>query len=125
MSNFEVDIRFNLAIATRHDQDTGVFVGYCPALNIYSQGRSADEADQAVMSAVSMFVGVCYGRGILHGFLNEKGFTKMSPKTEVATGEPQYISLNGFDRVVERSIPMQMLGSAGRVHDVPCSTSTH
>jgi predicted RNase H-like HicB family nuclease len=75
MSINEMKVSFDLALATRLDEETGVHVGYCPALNVYSQGRSSEEAVEAVASAVTLFIGACFERGILHGLLRDKGFT--------------------------------------------------
>jgi predicted RNase H-like HicB family nuclease len=107
-------IEFNLAIATRKDEESGVYVGFCPMLKLYSQGRTAQEAEDAAVSAATLFIGTCYERDILHSVLRDRGLKKIVAKPKLAHGEEgQYISVQGFDRAIERSIPLELLSSVG------------
>jgi predicted RNase H-like HicB family nuclease len=69
-----LDVKFSLQGAIREDKDTDSFVSYCPALDLYSAGRTRVEAKKALQSAVDMFVRICYERNILGRLLHEKGF---------------------------------------------------
>ena len=40
----------------RWDEDAGVYVSCCPALQLYSQGESEEEAEEAIKSAVHLFI---------------------------------------------------------------------
>jgi len=126
MSAMEMKINFDLIIATRFDEEAKVYVGYCPALTVYSQGRTTEEAQEATVSAVTLFLGASFERGLLHKFLCDKGFTQISTKSGDMPTEPkQHIAVSGFDNAVEHSIPLQLLASVGRLPNVPCGTSTH
>lgn len=105
-----INIRFNLAFAARHDEETGVWVGWCPALSLYSQGRSAEEAEEATVSAATLFIGSCFERDILHTVLREKGLKKVASDAETLE-KKEYIQVEGFERITERSVPLALLSS--------------
>lgn len=69
-----LDVKFCLQGKIREDQDTKSFVSYCPALDLYSAGRTRPEAKAALQSAVDMFIRLSYDRGILGQLLRDKGF---------------------------------------------------
>ena len=50
-----------LILAFRHDQEANVFVGFCPNLNIFSQGSTQKESEESLRSAVCLFLK--HGRG--------------------------------------------------------------
>ena len=70
-----LEIIVNVKGAVRHDNDADVFVGYCPALCIYSQGDSIEEASEALKSAVTLYLSTCYQRGQLDHALRVAGFS--------------------------------------------------
>lgn len=45
-----------LVLLAWHDHETDVWVGYCPALDMYSQGTSEEEAYQAIDSGVTLWL---------------------------------------------------------------------
>jgi predicted RNase H-like HicB family nuclease len=55
----------------RYDADAEVYVSYCAALNIYSQGETEDEARAALNSAIMFFLKYCHDHGTLNKVLNE------------------------------------------------------
>ena len=73
MTSFTISVQLKAAI--RRDDDAGVFVSFCPALKIYSQGETKREAKEALTSAVRLFIDGCLGRGILDRMLRELGFS--------------------------------------------------
>lgn len=105
-------IEFNLTFAFRKDEETGVYVGFCPVLKVYSQGRTEKEAEDAVLSAATFFIGTCYERDILHNVLRERGLKKVNAKPYVSPGK-RHIVESGFDRLIERSVPLELLSSMG------------
>lgn len=105
-------IEFNLAFAFRKDEETGVYVGFCPVLKVYGQGRTEKEAEDAVLSAASFFIGTCYERDILHNVLRERGLQKVNARPHVPPGR-RNIVVSRFDRVIERSVPLELLSSMG------------
>ena len=108
----DLTIDFNLQFAFRFDEEAKVHVGFCPLLGIYSQGTTDKEAEEAVASAAALFIGTCYDRDILHSVLRERGMKKVSsPMLGPVTENKQYIAVSGFDRIVERSIPIHLIAS--------------
>ena len=47
------------------DQETETFVSYDSILDLYSAGRTCEEAFRAIQSAVQLYTRVCHERGIL------------------------------------------------------------
>lgn len=103
-----VQVNFHLLFGTRRDQEAGVHVGYCPALNIYSQGRSEDEAQEAVVDAAKLFIINCYRRDILNRVLRDCGMTEA---VEGSTGSKQFIEIEHFDHQFERDVPIELLSA--------------
>jgi predicted RNase H-like HicB family nuclease len=106
-----MNVEFRLQFATRRDDEAQVFVGFCPALGVYSQGRTREQAENAVVDAVQLVIISCYERDILHSVLRNKGMTKAEPGT--ITEEHQYIrfEIADFDQTFERSVPVNLLSS--------------
>lgn len=75
----QVEIAIKLRGTVYCDDQTGLHVGYCPALDIYSQGTSEEEAHQALTDAMIVYVRLCYERGILDNILNGRGFRPVAP----------------------------------------------
>jgi len=111
-------IRFTISLkgATRHDQQANVFVGFCPALKIYSQGRTESEAKEALESTLCLFVETCYKRGILHQVLRDAGFNAVDPHDSSPTSEAceEYIMIEraNFDRVFDMNVPLELVAAA-------------
>lgn len=53
----------------RRSDATGLFLSWCPLLDIKSQGRTENEAKAALNDSVRLFVRNCYQRGILDEIL--------------------------------------------------------
>jgi|SRR5579863_7777249 len=51
------------------------FVSWCPPLDVYSQGRTAVEAEQNLIDALTSFLVSCYERGTLEAVLRQAGFS--------------------------------------------------
>jgi hypothetical protein len=56
----------DLGVVVNRDDHAKVYVGHAPALNLYSQGRTEQEALRAIEHAVRLYVSVVAGRGYLH-----------------------------------------------------------
>lgn len=52
----------------------GMYVSYCPALDLYSQGATAKEARANIIEATRLFIESCFARGTLRDVLRECGF---------------------------------------------------
>lgn len=69
---FEIQLKFKGAV--REDTEANVWIGYCPSLQIYSQGTNQGEAEEALKDAAMSFVVVCLQRQILEKALAKRGF---------------------------------------------------
>jgi hypothetical protein len=107
-------VTFNLMFGTRHDEQANVHVGYCPMLNIYSQGTSETEAQEAVVDAAKLFIIACYKRDILHKVLRDRGMTE-AVAASANTGERQFITIEHYENQFERAVPIELLSSAQNV----------
>jgi predicted RNase H-like HicB family nuclease len=67
-----VDLSFSLGAVLRNDE--GVWVAWCPLLDIASQADSLDSAVQSLESAVEGWFESCLDRGVLKEALRESGF---------------------------------------------------
>lgn len=70
----ELEMFFKLTAMVWKDEDVGVFVTHCPALNLFSQGTSVEEAQTAMKTGIRTFVELCYRRRILDDILVGEGF---------------------------------------------------
>lgn len=109
-----VQVSFRLQFATRRDDEANVYVGYCPALKIYSQGKTEQESEEAVVSAVKLFLVACYERDILHSALRNRGMTRAS--TDAASrikqdSKKEFISVQAFDREFWRDVPINLVAA--------------
>lgn len=65
----------------------GMYVSYCPTLDICSQGSSSKEARQNIIEATQLFIESCFERGTLSRALEKRGFRSVrkspSPRRSV------------------------------------------
>lgn len=52
----------------------GVYVSYCPALDLYSQGDTRKEAEKNIIEATHLFIESCLERNTLNEVLTDCGF---------------------------------------------------
>jgi hypothetical protein len=78
--NRRIEIDFKLPAAWRFDKTANVFVSWCPALDLYSQGTSSEEAMEALRHGIHSFIRVCYKRNILDNFLNDQGYKALNER---------------------------------------------
>ena len=74
-----LQIELRLRAAVGFDSDAGVWVSWCPALDIYSQGTYQREAAKALEEALVLYLKHCYRRKILDDILTERGFYDVEP----------------------------------------------
>jgi hypothetical protein len=114
-----IDIR--LRFATRHDEEADVYVGYCPSLDIYSQGTNQEQARRAVVNAAKLFITTCYDLDILHRVLRERGMNKATPVDAAELMERpdlEYITIGEFQNAFEETVPIHLL--AAREAELAC-----
>lgn len=104
-------ITASMKAATRRDEQTGVYVAYCPALRLHSQGTDEKRAKSAIKSAIMLFLSTCIEHGKLDEALHNRGFETVatddakSPKQ--AQGE--FITVEKYEGVFEVNIPLYLL----------------
>ncbi|HYG64382.1 MAG TPA: hypothetical protein VEL74_17525 [Thermoanaerobaculia bacterium] len=59
----------------------------CPALDLFSQGQSEEEAKRSLEEAIGLWVEDCLERGTLDQALRELGFDRVHPGTTVSPGD--------------------------------------
>jgi len=85
----------------------------CPKLNVWSQGRSRDDAERCLREAVGLWVEDCLARGTLDTALREVGFQPVPWGVPITGGEdvvgivrvPDEEALLGTDFPVQISMP--------------------
>jgi hypothetical protein len=76
-------LKATLKVGVRYDERAKVYVGYAPALNIYSQATSEEHARRALESAITLFLSVaCNGQGFA-GVLATAGLTREHRKNDM------------------------------------------
>ena len=116
----QFNLTFSLEGLIREDKDTSCFVSYCPALDLYSAGKTRPKAKAALQSAIDMFIRICFERQTLGRVLAAKGFA-MAPAHErvtdgqfiaiAATEQPSAVTVQGteYDDRFMVEIPMAMI----------------
>ena len=59
----------------------GVYMSYCPALDLYSRGDTGAEAKKMLAEAISLFIEDCFNHGTLKEVLEDCGFHTMHEKS--------------------------------------------
>jgi predicted RNase H-like HicB family nuclease len=73
-----VGISFCLICTVRRDTKDRWITG-CPALDIYSQGKTEEEAKRCLKEAIELWVEDCLERDALNEALQEVGFQRIHP----------------------------------------------
>jgi predicted RNase H-like HicB family nuclease len=107
--------------ATRKDEQTGIYVAFCPTLQIYSQGIDESRARAALESAVKLFLGTCLKHGSIDRALRERGFSEVA---EAATTNPkqqmgEFVAIERYDEAFEFEVPLFLLNSQEKA-SIPC-----
>jgi hypothetical protein len=72
-----LEIRVNYRGYVKHSDATGLFLSWCPMLEIKSQGTTAAQARAALDDSVRLFVVHCFRRGILESTLSTMGLQEV------------------------------------------------
>jgi len=97
--------------ATRKDDQTGVYVAFCPSLQLYSQGKDEEGAARALEGAVTLFLKCCITQGVLDKALKERGFAEASQATSLSPKQMigEFIAIENYDRTFEFDVPLYLL----------------
>jgi len=74
-----ISIKASLA-AEIYKEKPGMYVSYCAALDLYSQGATAKEAEKNIIEATEAFIESCVERNTLNAVLKECGFRPVDAK---------------------------------------------
>jgi len=107
----------------RLDKETNVFVSRCPALDLYSQGTSEDEAVRALSSAIHLFLTTCFERDILGEVLKQRGFSAMTGMGALLPNQftEEFIQITGKDKyeAFPIEVPFNLVAQASTVECQP------
>jgi hypothetical protein len=105
-----IALQFRLQGLSRYDEQAGVFVGYIPALRVFSQAESEEELTPALVSAAQMFISTCYEKGILETVLKERsGMTRAVGDGEVVADEQDYIAVSEYKKTFPVDVPLNLV----------------
>ncbi|MGU9951876.1 MAG: type II toxin-antitoxin system HicB family antitoxin [Gammaproteobacteria bacterium WSBS_2016_MAG_OTU1] len=82
----------------------GMYVSYCPALDVYSQGKTIAEAKKNIIEATTLFIESCFEGGTLSDVLHESGFRLSGEKMP----RKQQKSMGDFEHGREIRIPAKI-----------------
>ena len=71
------------------DEESGLWVGVCPALNLNTDGETFPKLCEGMNEAIGMLFSVLHEDGELAPFLHERGWRIVGPPP-AATSEPQF-----------------------------------
>lgn len=82
-----MNILFKVILPVSVHREDGLFVSFCPVLDVMSQGKTDKEAIHNLIEATQAFLLSCYERGTLDQVLKDCGFQPItranpSPVTE-------------------------------------------
>jgi predicted RNase H-like HicB family nuclease len=78
----------NIKVGVRHEEEADVFVGFCPRFNVYSQGESAEEAKDAVGSAICLRLRTAFDHGRIETVLRQAGLDRLLSKDSITRLSP-------------------------------------
>ena len=110
-----LEVKFRLWFGIRRDHEAEVHVGYCPLLNLYSQGTTTEEAEKAIVDAAQMFIVTCYRRNTLNRILRDRGMVDAAAPPVEKEGPHQFIAvkeIKDYDRQFEYEVPIDLLAAA-------------
>jgi len=113
-------MNFSLQGHLREDKDTNCFVTYCPALDLYSAGKTRPEAKDALRNTVALFISICYDRGIFDKVLRDQGFgVAEAGVAPPHTGTQECIAIHeaattgeDYDDVFDVDVPLHLVAAA-------------
>jgi len=101
----EVSIEFTLPMRVRKKGNW--VISSCRALDVFSQGRTREEAEKNLADALYSFLDSCYQAGTLEKVLHDAGFVR-----SVGTRRPSRESAASY---VSVTLPFRIKDSSNRV----------
>lgn len=90
----------------------GVYMSYCPALDLYSRGDTSAEAKKMLAEAISLFIEDCFNHGTLKEVLEECGFHTAREKAPRKKRKPAPPAAMSGGRAVRIPAEVPMMASA-------------
>ncbi len=116
-----ISIKVSLSALIDKEKETGLYVSYCPALALYSQGKTEKEAGENIVEAVELFIETCIEEHTLEKVLEDCGFSidadvRSTPPQRIAQQTagyaklpPQFVTAKKIN--IPAEIPMMAYGS--------------
>jgi hypothetical protein len=98
---------------------SGLYVSWCPLLDIKSQGTSAEEARASLNDSVRMFVVHCFRRGILEEVLKNLGLEETlddAPEPEEHVSVRPIPAAKPLVESWEGEVPLYLVAAAQAQH---------
>lgn len=105
-------LQFRLKCLSRHDETAGVYVGYIPALRVFSQTTDESHLIAAMVSAAQMFIITCYEQNILESALKERGgMTRAVDEHAAMPEDVDYIAVSEYEKSFTVDVPINLVAS--------------
>ncbi len=104
----QIRIDAQLHVRVRWDEPSETFVSYAPALDIYSQGETHQEAIRAIEGAMRMYLVTAFETDKLSGVL--KRFSEAVPGIGPESSSDQYIKVvqDGEHQIKAKLMPLEI-----------------
>ncbi len=89
----KITVNAKLKAGIKFDEEANVYVGYTPALGVYSQAKNEERAKLALEDAVHSFLLVAHKNGLLEKCLRNTGFVAAPGSLKELKGAEQYIAI--------------------------------
>lgn len=100
-----MQVSFRLNIGTRKESETGLYVSYCPALNLYSQGTNEQNALDVLIDGIQLYISSLYERKLYEKILAPNGFVKAA---NAPTDDSEFVAVLSNYQVKEIDVPVQL-----------------
>jgi hypothetical protein len=114
INTIQVTLTAQVKAGIKFDDQAKVYVTWAPALQLYSQGRTKARARRAMLSALQMYLGIAYEKGVLDQVLRTTGLAPV-PASSQPSKDSEYISIEE-EEILEREHFDVFEASAPRSH---------
>jgi hypothetical protein len=107
-----IRVAYDLKVGMRQDEQTGLHIAFCPALDLFAQGTTEDQAKDSIKSAISLYLVTCYERGVLDRQLRLRGAKPVPPGRETegpAGGDVASADLERYPIKLDVHVPIDLL----------------
>jgi predicted RNase H-like HicB family nuclease len=110
------EIIFNLKGYFRRDEVAEGFVSYCPTLNVYSHGKTAQDAIAHLEQTVTLYLETCLERETLDKVMRAAGFDPSAVTAGVSVDDmkAEFVAVleQKFDRAFDMAVPFPLLAQS-------------